>query len=252
MKKFLVLFIILSFGLSLLLVPGITYAIQTSLSNYYPSPNGYYTKVHLINPSTSGPNENHCFCAQISNDSATQTPTGSGYNSSGNCDIGENTAVYTYTNAGTIFADPTTGYLEICQSNGSVASYPGACFTRFSGSSVGGCPNNYQLAPNSSQSYTFSFNNVYSWSCCFTGQGAAPLSSTVPITKSGCFSTYSRTFSGGSSHPPYCNSVEAAANGSVTYVDSNAYDLGCENLGNLSWKRNCCFNYMGPMVGSSC
>ena len=91
MKKLLSISI-LFFSLSLLLFSFIAYAKQTSIPTYYPSAGGGYVKVHLINKS-----------------GVTCTTAG----------------------AGSIFADPTTGYLEICKKDGTFASYPGSCFNRF-------------------------------------------------------------------------------------------------------------------------
>jgi len=57
MKKTFIIFLI-SCVSALLLLSIITYAYQTNLSNYYPSPSGNYTKAHLINK-TGGPNQNY-------------------------------------------------------------------------------------------------------------------------------------------------------------------------------------------------
>ena len=232
MKKFLIIFILFSTS-ALLLISIISYANQTNktnLSNYYPSPSGNYTKVRLINPSTSGPNINKsCFCAQNSNDS-----TGGSYPT---CNTGLTTV--TYTNAGTIFTDPTTGYLEICKNDGTFASYPGACFQRFGAS--GTCPKNYTAITNGGSAFTTTNGySVNSWTCCYNGNKNNSDDTTAPHTKSGCFSTYSST-----GQPAYCNQVEAA--GSPNYVDRNAYDVGCDTIisadgTNTVYKRNCCYS----------
>ena len=136
-----------TFGL--LLVASIAYANTTNLSTYYPSPSGNYTKIHLINQGTGGSNENTtglnaCFCAQYPGN-----PSGI---LGGVCDTGR--AFVTYPNAGIIFADSSAGYLEICKSDGTVASYPGSCFNRF-GIVVASpaCPNNYAEVDSTNQSF---------------------------------------------------------------------------------------------------
>ena len=216
MKKFLIIFI-LSFGLGLLLISFITYARQTKMSTYYPSPSGNYTKVHLINQG-GGVDENSAtapFCLQTVNGYDTTPISG-----------------HTYVNAGTIFADPSTGYLEICKSDGSVASYPGSCFNRFADpGTTPACPSNYTVTNGSSTSPNFG-NAITSWSCCFTGQGST---AGAPISKSGCFSIYA-TATTPTTFPASCSSQ-----------DPNAYDVGCDAIYSSDmtapvYKRNCCFN----------
>src|SRR5437016_738680 len=64
------------------------YAAKTTLTSYYPSPNGTYTMIQLKSSQTGQPNQNptvgstpYCFCAQNSNNT-------SGINGS-LCDTGE-------------------------------------------------------------------------------------------------------------------------------------------------------------------
>ena len=64
MKKYLIA-LILSFTLGLLLESSMVAAKQTTMSTYYPSSSGAYTKVLLVN-GAGGPDENACFCAQNS------------------------------------------------------------------------------------------------------------------------------------------------------------------------------------------
>jgi len=180
------------------LISIITYAYQTNLSNYYPSPSGSYTKAHLINGS-GGPNQKNatggCFCAAYTNSLGV---TSNGFKA-GLCDTGEPTGpgFGSYPNTGTIFADSSTGYLEICKNDGTVASYPGSCFNRYSASSSFLCPKNYTASSHLTQS---AFGNMYSWSCCFTGEQAG----STP-TQSGCFSTYSSAVGIAPAQPTYCN-----------------------------------------------
>lgn len=186
MKKPLVIFI-LSFSLGLLLISFIAYANQTSINNYYPSPSGNYTKVHLINKSGA---------------SLGCTP-------------------------GSIFVD-TNGYLDVCKSDGTFASYPGTCFTRYSSTGPASCPAGYQVE--SSTSPNFGSGGIFSWNCCFNGGGNE--------TKAGCFAMYSNS----PTQPYLCSDV---AHGG----DANAYDIGCDYISSLDmsahgpiYKRNCCFN----------
>ena len=231
MKKIFIL-LILSFVFGLFLVHLITYASQTNMNTYYPSPSGTYTKVHLMNGS-SGVNQASCFCAQSSNGiNETSYSPPSGVTSSGACDTGDSAAGgIKYINAGTIFADPTTGYLEICKNDGSVSSYPGACFTRFGGSPS--CPSNYIVTGRKTNGL------IASWSCCFTGQGNTgsgftDIQAAGVTAKSGCFSIYGGS---GGTPPPSCTSK-----------DTNAYDVGCKELTTTSAVRTCCFN--NPSGGS--
>jgi len=192
MKKLLNIFI-LSFSLGLLLVCVIAYANQTSISNYYPSPSGNYTKVHLVNKSGAS-------------------------------------IVCNGTNGGAMFVDPNTGYLEVCKSDGTFASYPGSCFTRLGASgTTPTCPTNYQVV--SSTSPNFGSGGIVSWYCCFNGGGGT-------TTKAGCFSMYSNS----PTQPYFC--TDTAHGG-----DANAYDVGCDFITssdmssvNPVFKRNCCFN----------
>ena len=212
MKKIFIL-LILSFVFGLFLVHLITYASQTNMNTYYPSPSGTYTKVHLINGSTGVSESN--FCLETSPGVYDGAPTSG----------------HTYINAGSIFADPTTGYLEICKSDGSVSSYPGACFTRFG--AVSSCPSNYIVTGRKTNGL------IASWSCCFTGQGSTgsgftDIQAAGVTAKSGCFSIYGGS---GGTPPPSCTSK-----------DTNAYDVGCKELTTTSAVRTCCFN--NPSGGS--
>ena len=207
MKKHLIA-LILSFSLGLLLESSMVVAKQTTMSTYYPSSSGAYTKVLLIN-GAGGPDENKAgahFCAQRADGTYGAPGDGS-----------------TFINAGTIFTDPSSGYMEICKSDGSVASYVGACFNRFCSTpgcstAANACPPNYKAVPNPGNP----FQNVTSYSCCFAN------GSTNNYTQSGCFSV----FSSGSSWPAFCSSV-----------DPNAYDMGCQCFeSGCSAVRTCCFN----------
>ncbi|MDE2027754.1 MAG: hypothetical protein KGJ11_04350, partial [Candidatus Omnitrophica bacterium] len=148
MKKFLILFI-LPLTLCLWSIAVISFARQTATYTSYPSPSGNYSKVQLSATSTA--NENYassgsaCFCAK------NNVNTDGINHSANNCDTGRSGA--TYYNVGAVFTDPTTGYLEACKSDGTVASYPGTSFTRFgSGAACPSpltpssepCPSNYQ------------------------------------------------------------------------------------------------------------
>jgi len=203
--------------LSLLLAAAMVEAKQSTLSTYYTSSSGTYTKVHLEN-STGGPDQNACFCAQSS-----IYPTG--LNTITNqCDTADSSA--TYLNAGTVFTDPNSGNTEICKHDGSVASYAGACFSRFcSGAGCAGtCPTGYTAVANTSSP----FPGVSSYSCCLSTTNAQ---GQATVAKAGCFSIYSS----GSSAPASCTSV-----------DVNAYDMGCQSFnGACSAVRTCCFN-AGP------
>jgi len=196
-----VFIICVSFCLGLGLFPFITNANQSTIANYYPSPSGNYTKVHLVNKS------------------------GASIPCNG-------------TNGGTIFTDPTTGYLEVCKSDGTFASYPGSCFNQYATTRPNPpCPNNYQMV--NSTNANFGGGAVISWSCCFTGQGAGSNSnSNTNVTKSGCFSLYSNS----PSQPYLCNDTLHGG-------DANAYDVGCDAISSSDmsgskpvFKRNCCFN----------
>src|SRR5208283_5565695 len=114
---------------------------------------------------SGGPNENTCFCAQ--------NPTyPTGLNTTTNqCDTGR--VGVTYANAGSIFTDPNSGYMEICKSDGSVASYVGACFNRFC-TGVGcynlasACPSHYTAVKNQGSPFpSITGSPVFSYSCCF-------------------------------------------------------------------------------------
>jgi hypothetical protein len=200
MRKLLIIFFV-PFSLGLLLISFIAYANQTSISNYYPSPSGNYTKVHLVS-STGGSTES-AICTQQSGG--------------------------VFINAGSILADPTTGYLEVCKKDGTIATYPGSCFTRFANTgTTPSCPNNYQVS--SSTAPNFGAGGIVSWYCCFTGQGA----SAVSPANSGCFSIYSNA----PTQPAACNSASG---------NPNAYDVGCDVIASSDmstnvFKRNCCFN----------
>jgi len=211
---------IISLFLGLVSMSFISYANQQGMNTYYPSPMGNYAKLQLINPQgQGGPDANDPtkpFCLQTAN----------GY------DAKPNTPGSTYINAGTIFADPNTGYLEVCKSDGTFASYPGSCFNRYA--PVGTppqCPNNYLLG--SSQNFSFIPGNpLVSWSCCFTGQGN---NQQAAITKSGCFSIFSNS----PNKPAFCNDPPAG--------DPNAYDISCNTLTSADmtfpvYQRSCCFN----------
>jgi len=190
MRKIFTIFT-LSFTSGILCLSFFAYANQTSITNYYPSPSGNYAKVYLKN---QGGTATSSFC--------------------------------TAALAGTIFADKTTGSLEVCKSDGSVASYPGSCFNRFGPTgTTPSCPSNYQVETSASPNFGTA---IVSWSCCFTGQGATA----TPVNKSGCFSIYSTA----PSTPNSCYSQ-----------DSNAYDVGCDVISSTDmsepvYKRNCCFN----------
>lgn len=243
MKKFHIIFI-LSLSLGLLLFSSSAYAISSTMSAYYPSPSGQYTKIHLIN-STGGPNENPtganpCFCAQNSS-----YPSGV---NGGVCDVND-PANPTYYNTGTIFTDSTSTIklLEICQSDGSVATFPGVAFSRYcsggSGCAVSqGCPTNYIIVSGSVRTYT-PFAGMTSYTCALTNSGDT---SSTGFFKSGCFSIYSTT-SGTlpTPNPASCSSV-----------DPNAFDMGCTSFmsnpgGTVCqiYERTCCFN--GGMGGNS-
>jgi len=119
MRKF--IFVLIIFCVSgLLFVAIITYGKQTNISNYYPAPTGNYTKAHFINNAgqtinyTTAAGQVACFCARIPGDTSTQN-NGNGVKPTNNCDVGENVNGYTYPNAGTIFVDAATGYLEVCK-----------------------------------------------------------------------------------------------------------------------------------------
>ena len=243
MKKYLIA-LILSFTLGLLLASSMVVAKQTTMSTYYPSSSGAYTKVLLMN-GANGPNENACFCAQ-------NTLNSTGYNLNPNgspnskwtllgyggtlCDTGEQTAgpgAVTYTNTGTIFSDPNSGYMEICKSDGSAASYVGACFNRFCTgagcyNAAGACPNHYTAVKNQNSPFpSVTASPVFSYSCCFYN-GTTDASH---YAQSGCFSI----FSSGNNIPGACYSI-----------DPNAYDIGCQTVkNNCSEVRTCCFN-SGP------
>ncbi|MBF0572005.1 MAG: hypothetical protein HQL12_09075 [Candidatus Omnitrophica bacterium] len=255
MKKFIAIFV-LSFNLSFLFLSLISYAGQITMSSYNTSASGKYTKVHLINTS-SGPNTVNCFCAQNSK-YANGCQNGSVVNPCPTCDIGEPAGV-TYPNAGVIFADPTTGYMEVCKNDGSFASYPGSCYNRFGPTPCTStynpnlCPNNYKcVAPSltdpTSQIVNFGSGTgtgtgsqtLYSYSCCFTGQGT---STTAAVTKSGCFSTYSSGTCAPSTSP-----ATPAQPALCSSVDVNAYDINCETINQTDahsltvYKRTCCYN----------
>ena len=243
MKKYLIA-LILSFTLGLLLASSMVVAKQTTMSTYYPSSSGAYTKVLLVN-GANGPNENACFCAQNNLNS-----TGYNVNANGSpnskwtllgyggtlCDTGEQTAgpgAVTYTNAGTIFSDPNSGYMEICKSDGSAASYVGACFNRFCTGAgcynlAGACPNHYTAVKNQQSPFpSVTSTPVFSYSCCFYNG----TTDATHYAQSGCFSL----FSSGNNIPGACYSV-----------DPNAYDMGCQVVkNNCSEVRTCCFN-SGP------
>jgi len=223
MKKLLVLFFF-SFGLGYLLVSSITYANQTNISTYYPSPSGTYTKVRLMNQPGQGVPDEANFCLQTGTD--------------------QNGPIYDpkpvpgkiYMNAGTIFADPNTRFLEICKADGSAASYPGSCFNRYGPAiTKPPCPANY-LFNKASETFLMGGANIVSWTCCFAG----PNNGNTSFTKSGCFSIYSTT---AQQIPASCDSA-----------DVNAYDIGCDSIGGTSdllaitYKRNCCYNG-GPGPG---
>lgn len=227
MKKLLNIFLF-SLSISLLLASFISYADQISMSNYYPSSSGTYTKLLLKNSGQGiSENGNTAFCQQTGTNPVAYSAPG--------------TAGVTFINAGKIFADPTTGFLQVCKTDGSVASYPGGCFNRFGPSgTTPSCPTNYTVANSSTQTISYTAgNNIVSWSCCL-GNGAAGVS-TPPISKSGCFSIYSPS---GGGTPAACSTV-----------DPNAYDVSCETVSSsdttISYKRNCCFNYSsGSPLGS--
>ena len=161
----------------------LAYANQTSINNYYPSPSGNYTKIHLVNSTGSL--------------SGTATCNGS--------------------NPGTIFADSSTGFLEICKADGTFASYPGNHFNRFlpgpcpASLSSNQCPTNY--LPVSCQPFyigTGAGTEAHTWSCGFAGQGG------TSTAKSGCFSIYGTN----GTQPAFCN----PASGATIAGDANAYD----------------------------
>jgi len=170
-------FIIFLFSLTLgFLVGSNAFANKTSISSYYPSPSGHYTKVQVVNTGGS-------FCSSAAD-------------------------------AGKISTDPATGYLQICNKDSNnhptISSYPGACFNRFASGNVvatASCPSNYKVAPGSAHIFSLdSSNTSTAWSCCFTGQGAGVTASA--ITKSGCFSLYSAN---SSTQPATCSSVDTNA-----------------------------------------
>ena len=203
MKKYLIVFIV-SFALGLLLWASMVVAKQTTMSTYYPSSGGQYSKVLLVN-GTGGPDATN-FCAKKA-DGTYGTP-GDGS---------------TFINAGTIFTDQYSGYMEICKSDGSVASYVGACLNRFSMDGTTHCPNHYKAVMNSGSP----FPGATSYSCCFSNLSADATASNG-IARSGCFSV----FSSSNSVPAPCSSV-----------DPNAYDMGCQCFQNgCSDVRTCCFN----------
>ena len=146
MKRWIVLFFLFFFSLGLLLTTSMVAAKQSTMATYYPSSTGAYTKVQLLN-SSGGPDQNACFCAQSS-----IYPTG--LNTITNqCDTADSSA--TYLNAGTVFTDPNSGNTEICKHDGSVASYAGACFSRFcsGGGCAGACPTGYTAMANTSSPF---------------------------------------------------------------------------------------------------
>jgi len=204
MKKYFIIFIF-SFSLGVLLAASMAAAKETSMFTYYPSSSGAYTKILLVNGG-GGPDENGAtpFCLQ----------TAAGY---------DPTPIvgHTYINAGIIFTDPNSGFMEICKSDGSVASYVGACFNRFT-TGAPQCPKNYKMLLGSGQP----FPGVTSYSCCFAD------ANTNSYAKSGCFSI----FSNGSTPLLSCFKV-----------DPNAYDMGCQSIKTgCSAVRTCCFNSGSP------
>ena len=214
---------IIAFGLSFFLACLVAFANQTDMPSYNASPSGSYTKIQLINKANALSSAS--FCLTTNTGAIDPAPTSG----------------HTYVNTGTIFADGTTGYLEICKSDGTMASYPGSCFNRFgSGGTLPSCPSNYQVTNAASQSFSMIAGSpVISWSCCFTGQGNAV---GAAIAKSGCFSIYSTT---AQPVPDSCSSE-----------DPNAYDIGCDYISASDmpipvYKRNCCFNASSGTLGTS-
>lgn len=218
MRKYCIAFILFfTFGL---LLGSMVAAKQTSLSTYYPSSSGAYTNILLKNSNVAGaPNEHYpsCFCAINSGNASGDK--------AGGCDTGE--LGVTYSNAGIIFSDPVTGYMEICKSDGSYTSYVGACLNRFCAgpncaSAANACPSNYMAVANSGSPFASSnpLLTATSYSCCFAN-GAGH------YAKTGCFSVYSTDLT----TPASCYSV-----------DINSYDVGCQAVGVCGNVRTCCFN----------
>ncbi|MBF0504366.1 MAG: hypothetical protein HQL14_04600 [Candidatus Omnitrophica bacterium] len=217
MKKHLIIFI-LSFGLGGMLISTMASARSATLTTYYPSQKGAYTKVILMN-AAGGPNENGAarYCAA--------NPAN---------------------NAGTIFVDPTSKYMEVCKSDGAVASYPGACFQRFcvgancpppTGANPNSCPRNYAVVLLTG---TAPFPGTMAYDCCFTNLNPPTGAMYSQWTQSGCFSLYSTN-----TDTPF-TSPAAAPPPACTTVDPNAYDMGCSTvLVCRTMVRTCCFNAKG-------
>jgi len=229
MKKRPVIFVLSSI-LALLLISFAAHAIQSSISNYYPSPSDNFTKVHLINAS-GGPDENSTaspapYCQWTSAGGATHSSPG--------------TSGVTFINAGTIFSDPVNGNLEICQKNGEVSSSPGACFYRFT-TGTPSCPTNYSVVPvPTANTNTIPGNGaaVTAFQCCFTNTGHT---GSDIFAKSGCFSIFGVGYPA-SSQPAACSSV-----------DASAYDTGCQAFvadQNID-VRTCCYNMSGTDLSAA-
>ena len=191
MKKLLVISI-LSFSIGLLLTSFLAYANQTSINNYYPSPSGNYTKIHLVNSTSSL--------------SGTAT-----------CSNGSN--------PGTIFADSSTGFWKICKADGTFASYPGNHFNRFllpgpcpASLSSNQCPTNLSARQLSAILYPAPAQGLKR----IPGLAVLPGRTGRHFDRSNqaCFSIYGTN----GTQPAFCNPASGAT---LLPGDANAYDVGC-------------------------